>query len=91
MGAQSRDPPVAQIHQIRSIKEERHENMALGFIVPREMAMATLRWMGVPAAEARTVEGTYEDTTGVWTGNIGGIHGGRRPETGECPKPTVFQ
>ena len=23
------------------------------------------------------------------TGNIGGIQGGRRRETGECPKPTV--
>ena len=22
--------------------------------------------------------------------NIGGIQGGRRPETGECPKPTVI-
>ena len=24
------------------------------------------------------------------TGNIGGTQGGRRPETGECPKPTVI-
>ena len=31
--------------------------------VPREMAMATLRWMGVPEAEVRMVEGTYEKTT----------------------------
>ena len=31
--------------------------------VPREMVMATLRWMGVPEAEARMVEGTYERTT----------------------------
>ena len=45
--------------------------MALGFIdlekafdtVPREMVMATLRWMGVPEAEVRMVEGTYEKTT----------------------------
>ena len=44
--------------------------MALGFIdlekaydtVQREMAMATLRWMGVPEAEVRMVEGTYEET-----------------------------
>ena len=31
--------------------------------VPREMVMATLRWMGVPEAEVRIVEGTYEKTT----------------------------
>ena len=45
--------------------------MALGFVdlekafdtVPREMVMATLRWMGVPEAEVRMVEGTYEKTT----------------------------
>ena len=46
-------------------------SMALGFIdlerafdtVPSEMVMATLRWMGVPEAEVRMVEGTYEKTT----------------------------
>ena len=45
--------------------------MALGFVdlekafdtVPREVVMATLRWMGVPEAEVRMVEGTYEKTT----------------------------
>ena len=45
--------------------------MALGFVdleksfdtVPREMVMATLRWMGVPEAEVKMVEGTYEKTT----------------------------
>ena len=45
--------------------------MALGFVdqekafdtVPREMVMATLRWMGVPEAEVRMVEDTYEKTT----------------------------
>ena len=31
--------------------------------VPREMVMATLRWMGVPEAEGRMVEGMYEKTT----------------------------
>ena len=31
--------------------------------LPREMVMATLRWMGVPEAEVRMVEGTYEKTT----------------------------
>ena len=46
--------------------------MGLGFIdlekaydtVLREMAMATLRWMGVPEPEVRMVEGTYEETKG---------------------------
>ena len=46
-------------------------SMALGFVdlekafdtVPREMVMATLRWMGVPEAEVRMVEGMYEKTT----------------------------
>ena len=32
--------------------------------VPREMVMATVRWMGVPEAEARMVEATYERTKG---------------------------
>ena len=49
------------------------ENMALGFIdlekaydtVPRDMAMATLRWMGVPEAEVRMVKGTYDETKGT--------------------------
>ena len=31
--------------------------------VPREMVMVTLRWMGVPEAEVRMVEGKYEKTT----------------------------
>ena len=46
-------------------------SMALGFVdlekafdtVPREMVMATLRWMGVPEAEVRTIEDMYEKTT----------------------------
>ena len=46
-------------------------SMALGFVdlekaldtVPREMLMATLRWMGVSEAELGMVEGTYEKTT----------------------------
>ena len=45
--------------------------MALRFVnlkkafatVPIEMVMATLRWMGVPEAEVRMVEGAYEKTT----------------------------
>ena len=47
--------------------------MALWFVdlekafdtVPREMVMATLRWMGVPESEVRMVEGTYEKTTAI--------------------------
>ena len=47
--------------------------MALEFVdlekafdtVHREMAMATLRWMGVPEAEVGMVEGTYEKTTTI--------------------------
>ena len=47
--------------------------MILGFVdlekvfdtIPREMVMATLRWMGVPGAEVRMVEGTYENTTAI--------------------------
>ena len=46
-------------------------SMALGFVdlekafdtVPREMVMATLRWMGVLETEVRMVEGMYEKTT----------------------------
>ena len=30
--------------------------------IPREMTMGTLGWMGVPEAEVRVVERTYEDT-----------------------------
>ena len=53
------------------VRLEVQDSMALGFVdlekafdaVPREMVMATLRWMGVPEAELRMVEGTYEKTT----------------------------
>ena len=46
-------------------------SMALGFVdlekafdtVHIEMVMVTLRWMGVPEAEVRVVEGTYAKTT----------------------------
>ena len=46
-------------------------SIALGFVdlekafdtVPREMVMATLRWMGVPEAEVMMVECMYENTT----------------------------
>ena len=59
---------------LRHMLEKRLEvqdSMALGFVdlekafetVPREMVMATLRWMGVPEAEVRMVVGMYEKTT----------------------------
>ena len=32
--------------------------------VPRDMKMATVRWMGVPEAEIRMVEAMYERTKG---------------------------
>ena len=77
-------------------KLEGQENMALGIIdfetaydtVPRDMAMATLGWVGVSEAEVRMVAGTYEDTKGrvvCGPGTSGEIQVGRRPETGECP------
>ena len=44
--------------------------MAVGFVdlekaydtVPRDMVTVTVRWMGVPEAEARMVEAMYERT-----------------------------
>ena len=62
------------MYVLRQMVEKRLEvqgSMALGFVdlekafdtVPREMVMATLRWMGVPEAEMRMVEGTNENTT----------------------------
>ena len=50
---------------------EVHGRMALGFVelenafdtLPRDMVMATLRWMGVPEAEVRMFESIYEQTT----------------------------
>ena len=47
-------------------------SMALWFVdlekafdtfLPRDMVMATLRWMGVPEAQVRMVESIYEQTT----------------------------
>ena len=59
---------------LRQMIERRLEvqgSIALGFVdlekafdtVPREMVMATLRWMGVPEAEVMMVECMYENTT----------------------------
>ena len=61
-------------HVYRQMVEKRLDvqgSMALGFVDlekafdtgSREMVMATLRWMGIPEAEVRMVEGTYEKTT----------------------------
>ena len=61
---------------LRQMVEKRQElqgSMALGFVylenaidtVPREIVMATLRWMGVPEAEVRMVEGMYENATAI--------------------------
>ena len=60
---------------LRQMVEKRLEmqgKMAVGFVdlekaydtVPREMVMATVRWMGVPEAEARMVDAMYERTKG---------------------------
>ena len=62
------------MYVLRQMVEKRLEvqgSMALGFVdlekafntVPREMVLATFRLMGVPEAEVRMVEGTYEKTT----------------------------
>ena len=62
------------MYVLRQMVEKRmdvQDNMAMGFFdlekafdtVPREMVMATLRWMGAPEAEVRMVEGMYEKTT----------------------------
>ena len=60
-----------EMYVLRQMAEKRQGSMALGFVdlekavdtVPREMVMAKIRWMGVPEAEVRMVEGTYEKTT----------------------------
>ena len=62
------------MYVLRQIVEKIMEvqgSMALGFVdlekafhtVPREMVMATLRWMGVPEEEVRMVDSRYEKTT----------------------------
>ena len=62
------------MYVLRQMVKKRLEiqgSMAPGFVdlekdfdtVPREKAMATLRWMGVPEAELRMVESMYEMTT----------------------------
>ena len=62
------------MYVLRQMVEKRLEvqgSVALGFVdlekafdtVPREIVMETLRWVGVPEAEARMLEGMYENTT----------------------------
>ena len=62
------------MYVLRQMVEKRLDvqgSMALGLVdlektfdtVPEEMVMETLRWMGVPEAEIRMVEGMYEKTT----------------------------
>ena len=55
--------------------------------------MATLRWMGVPEAEVRMVEGMYEKTTArVVVGDfrsIGGVLGQDWTQTGQRAKPAA--
>ena len=73
-GSRKRRGPADGMYVLRHMVEKRVEvqgSMALGFVdlekafdtVPREMVMATLHGMGVPEAEVRMVDGTYEKTT----------------------------
>ena len=63
------------LFSLRQLVEKKLEvkgSMVLGFVdlekaydtVPRELVMSTLRWMDVPEAEVRMVEGLYEGTKG---------------------------
>ena len=71
-GRSMADGMFTLIQQVEK-KLEGQDNMALEFVdlekaydtVLREMAMAMLRWMGVPEVEVRMVEGTYEETKGT--------------------------
>ena len=58
------------LRQLSEKRLEGHVDMAIRSMdlkkafdtVPREMVMASVRWMGVPEAEARIVETMYEKT-----------------------------
>ena len=74
------------MYVLRQMVEKRLElqvSLALGFVdleraydtVPREMVMATLRWMWVSEAEVRMAESTYEMTTAKCGGGRGRIRG----------------
>ena len=59
------------LRQIVGMRLNVQGSMALGFValetafdtVPREIVMATLRWMGVPEVELRVIVGVHEKTT----------------------------
>ena len=58
------------LRQLVEKRLELQDEMALGFVdmekaedtVPREIVMVTLKWMEVPEAEVRLVEGMYKGT-----------------------------
>ena len=70
------------LRQMVGKRLEVQSSMALGFVDlekafdTTEIVMATLRWMGVPEAEVRMVEGTYEKTTARVV--VGGASGSLR-------------
>uniref|UniRef100_A0A8C4QM41 Reverse transcriptase domain-containing protein n=1 Tax=Eptatretus burgeri TaxID=7764 RepID=A0A8C4QM41_EPTBU len=49
---------------LRQLVEKMLE-VQLEMTVPIEIVMVTLRWMGVPEAEVRLVEGIYKETKGI--------------------------
>ena len=74
-------------------------SMALGFVdmdkafdtVPREMVMATLRWMGVSEAELRVVESIRKNNSKSGGGrmSIGGVCGQDWTEAGQRAEPAA--
>ena len=74
-------------------------SMALGFAdmdkafdtVPREMVMATLRWMGVSEAELRVVESIrkHNSKSGGGRMSIGGVCGQYWTEAGQRAEPAA--
>ena len=73
-------------------KLEGHEDMVIGCIdlekayntIPKEIVMATFRWIGVPEAEVRRVDGTHKDTKSRVLCGLGRVQNKCWPETGEC-------
>ena len=63
---------VVHTEAVRGEETRKQGSMCIGFVdlekafdtVSREMVMATLRWLGMPEAEVRMVEATYEQTNG---------------------------
>ena len=60
---------MSSLRQLGENTLEGQDDMALGFVdieeacdtVPRETAMAKLRWMGIPKEEVKTAEDTKEE------------------------------